>query len=325
METSAWKLHTANASAVFLLTAIVLSGTRAALLAIIAGSIAMFVMSPLRLQRKHVVTAGFALVVFALFAVSPAGTLLRARVVWSGDEPVGGARPLLWRDSLGMSAARPLAGFGPETYLSAFAPYQSEDLSRQFPDYHHESAHNLPLDALTSMGMPGLLLVWAWALVAWFATVTAWRSSSNIAAPLGAALIASATAGMFSAASPGPLLLSTLVIGILIAACPNEAPARVIPTKFAIPGGALAAVLAIALVAFGAIQTVYEFRLQRFSRQPSEATYQLMLAVELPGAADDLYASRMLQFQCQKRTNLVAYVTCVQQTLQAAARRSPDR
>jgi tetratricopeptide (TPR) repeat protein len=45
-----------------------------------------------------------------------------------------------------------------------------------------------------------------------------------------------------------------------------------------------------------------------------------MLSVSLPGAADDLYASRMLQLQCQKRTDLASYVGCTQQTLQAAAR-----
>jgi len=45
-----------------------------------------------------------------------------------------------------------------------------------------------------------------------------------------------------------------------------------------------------------------------------------MARTSLPGAADDLYASRLLQLTCQKRTDVASYVGCIQQTLQAAAR-----
>ena len=316
METQNWKQFS-NFAAGCILIAIVFTGTRAALLAVVAGGIGLLLMAPVRLQKKRMVVAAVAAAVFAAFFISPAGTLLRARVVWSGDEPVGGARPLLWRDSLTMSVARPLVGFGPETYLTAFAPYQSEDLSRLFPDYHHESPHNLALDSLTSMGIPGLFLMVAWAGLAGLAVKTAMRSSSKPTPPLGAALIASATASMFSAASLGPLLLTALVTGILIAWC---APDR--PITASVPGwtGLLGIAPALALIVFAAGFSVYEYRLEKFSIRPSEGAYQLVLGAALPGAADDLYASRLLQLECQKRTTLNSYVGCVQQMLQAAAR-----
>jgi O-antigen ligase len=324
IETAPWK-YVDQVAAVFIVAATIMSGTRAAILAIIAGVLGMLLMSPIRATRKHLVAAGIATVVFIAFAVSPAGTLLRARAVWSGDEPVGGARPLLWRDSLRMAAGRPLTGFGPETFLTAFAPYQSEDLSRQFPDFHHESPHNLGLDALTSTGLPGLLLMLGWGLMAWRAAVSALRHSSSLAAPLGGALIASATAAMFSAASPGPVLLSMVVTGILIAVGPPAAPDPKKATDVSrVPGrlawGALSALAVLGLLAFGGVLSVYEFRLQRFSLYPAESSYKAVLAASLPGAADDLYASRKLQLECQKHTDLGGYVICIQQTLRAAAR-----
>jgi O-antigen ligase len=318
IESGAWKRF-ATAAGVTIAIAIVLSGTRAAILAVVCGVAAMFVMqhSRFRILARNVVTAAAACVLCIAFYVSPAGALLRARVVWSGDEPLGGARPLLWRDSLHMAGARPLTGFGPETYLTSFAPWQSEDLSRLFPDYHHESPHNLALDALTSMGIPGLLLLLAWGILTWRAAAAARRSASVTAVPLAAACIASAAASMFSAASPGPLLLSFLALAILIAECPKQEaePARSIPLA-----RLWAPALAAAFLVFAGFLGVYEFRLQQFSRQPGEVSYRAMLRTSLPGAGDDLYASRLLQLACQRRTDIAGYVGCIQQTLQAAAR-----
>jgi O-antigen ligase len=311
--------YLAAMAAVAILSALVLSGTRAAILAVVCGAAAMVVLQPsrFRIRARGLVAAAAGCLLFTAFYFSPAGTLLRARVVWSGDEPLGGARPLLWRDSLQMLAARPLTGFGPETYLTAFAPFQSEALSRLFPDYHHESPHNLPLDAATSMGIPGLLLTAAWAALAWRAAAEARRSGFTVAIPLTAALIASAAAAMFSAASPGPLLLSFLVLAILVARSPASQP----ESTHSLPLAAVwAPALAAGFLVFAGFIGVYEFRLERFSRHPDEASWRATLRASLPGAADDVYASRMLQLQCQKRTNVASYVGCIQQTLQAAAR-----
>ncbi len=98
-----------------------------------------------------------AAIVFAAFYISPAGQHLRARVHWIGEDPAGGARLLLWRDSLKMAAAKPIAGFGPDNFVAEFPHYQSQELERAYPDFYNESPHNLFLDVLTSEGALGLL------------------------------------------------------------------------------------------------------------------------------------------------------------------------
>jgi hypothetical protein len=95
----------------------------------------------------------------AAFYMSPAGEKLRARVHWAREEPAGGARLLLWRDSLRMAAARWPAGYGPETFIASFARHQSADLSRAYPDFYHESPHNIFLDALVAQGVAGPVLL----------------------------------------------------------------------------------------------------------------------------------------------------------------------
>ncbi len=322
IDTAVWK-YLSTAAAICMCVAVLFSGTRSALLALVIGVAGMAFMSPsrVRIERRHVVTALAAAAIFAVFLTSGAGTLLRARAVWSQDEPLGGARPLLWRDSLRMAAAKPVLGFGPETFLTTFAPYQSESLSRMFPDFHHESPHNLLLDALTETGIPGLLLVFGWIVVAGYAVVSARRAAASIAVPLTAALLASATAAIFSAASPAPVLLTSVVVALLIAVCPPEmrGPSG-IRTIVRWPAAILATCVAIALLAFAGFFTVSEFRMQRFRAHPDESAYQSVLSASLPGAGEDLYISRVLQQQCGKKKSLAQFVNCWQQSMRAAGR-----
>jgi hypothetical protein len=167
------------------------------------------------------------------------------------------------------------------------------------------------------MGIPGLLLSGAWAALAARAAWAARRNGSAAAAALGAALIASVVASLFSAASLGPLLASLLALAMLVAASPSEPATEIHPFRVA---RAFAPAFAAAFIAFAGWLGVYEFRLHRFSLHPDEAAYRATARASLPGAADDLFASRMLQLQCQKRTDVASYAGCIQQTLQAAAR-----
>jgi len=93
----------------------------------------------------------------ALFYVSPAGLQLRSRARWFREDPAGGARFYLWRDSLSLLKQHWLLGSGPETFSVEFPRVQSRDLSRAFPEFYHESAHNMFLDTATAQGLPGLL------------------------------------------------------------------------------------------------------------------------------------------------------------------------
>ncbi len=154
-----WKLL-ARASSAAGMAAILLSGSRGALLALLLG---LSVVGALLRPRLRSLAAGVAaaVVAVALFYFSPAGERLRARLHWIGEDRAGGARLLLWRDTLRMAATRPIAGFGPDNFVAEFPRFQSVDLAQSYPDFFQESPHNMLLDALAAEGVPGLLALLA--------------------------------------------------------------------------------------------------------------------------------------------------------------------
>ena len=167
VENGAWR-WVARAAAFFCGAAILFSGTRSAMLAVLAGFAFLLVSPGIRFRRTHAATVLLTTSLLVVFYFSPAGTRMRARVQWSASEPLGGARPLLWRDSLRMAANRPLTGFGLETFAAEFPRYQSTDLARLLPAFYQESPHNTALDALMSEGIPGLVLALGWLASAGF-------------------------------------------------------------------------------------------------------------------------------------------------------------
>jgi O-antigen ligase len=268
--------------------AIVLSGTRSAILAVATGFLSLAFFTSFRPGRKHIV-AGLAFAgILAAFYFSPAGTRLKARVRWSSDEPVGGARPLLWRDSLNMAAARPLTGFGPETFAAAFPRYQSVALARLLPDFYHESPHNTALDALTEQGIPGLLIALSWAVLGGYAAL---RARSAVPA---SALIASCIASLFGAVTIGPLFGTLLVIAILVASDPPDRDAPPIPARLTV--AAFTVPVALCLAVFGIWLAASDFELAVFQRVVSTGLYDRIVRTGLPGAAEDLYCARRLGF-----------------------------
>jgi hypothetical protein len=295
--------------------AIVLSGTRSAMLAVAAGFLSQAVFPRFNPGRKHLL-AGLACAGLLLaFYFSPAGMRLRARVRWSSDEPIGGARPLLWRDSLHMSAARPWTGFGPETFPAEFPRYQSLELGRLLPDFYHESPHNIALDALTSEGIPGLLITLGWAVLGGYAAFhdrhrNGRRTQSPLGAALASALVASCVASMFGAATAGPIFATLLVIAMLISLDPEDPVSRLV-VKTA-PVFAVSAPIAVCLGIFGVTLAVADFNLARFQRAPSAALYSASQHTALPGAAEDLYCSRRLATACG--------LACAKTATEAAAR-----
>ncbi len=298
--------------------AIVLSGTRSAILAVAAGFVALAVFSGIRPGRRHVLGALLCAGLLLPFYFSPAGARLRARVRWSSDEPIGGARPLLWRDSLRMAAARPWAGFGPETFPAEFPRYQSVELARLFPDFYHESPHNLALDALTSEGIPGLLIVLAWAAVGGYA---GWGGRSATGAALAAALVASCVASMFGAATAGPIFATLLVIAMLVALeRPGLAESPPVNPRAAVL--AFSAPVAICLGIFGVTLATADFNLARFQRGANDATgwvalYNGSRRTALPGAAEDLYCARRLATSCGVNCARTANVAAARATMSA--------
>ena len=139
--------------------AILLSGTRSALVGLLIGAAVVWAWNRPRIGRRAVLAVAAVAVAAALFYYSPAGRQLRSRADWYADDVWGGVRLWLWSDSLAMGAQNWTHGRGPETFSAEFPRYQSAATARAFPNRYNESPHNLYLDALTAQGVPGLLVL----------------------------------------------------------------------------------------------------------------------------------------------------------------------
>jgi O-antigen ligase len=195
----------AKACASLALIAMLLTGTRAAFLGFAVGAVVWggikFRTSRAPAGRTLWRAAGFAgaaLLAGLVLYVSPVGQPLRGRSRWFAEDPWGGARPLLWRDSLRMGLARPLGGYGPETFRATFPHYESAALARAYPDFAHESAHNIFLDALVSQGLAGPLLLGAWCVLGFAAAIQIRGRHPDLAACLAAALAAGLVSQQFT-------------------------------------------------------------------------------------------------------------------------------
>jgi len=315
IETGGWRIA-ALAASVLSVLAVIFSGTRSAVLAVFAGFIALTFLSRWKPGRRHAIAGLLFLALFFGLFFSPPGTRLRARVRWSADEPIGGARPLLWRDSLRLAAAHPLAGFGPETFSAEFPRFQSVELARLFPDFYHESPHNTALDALTSEGIPGLLLLAGWA-------IPGWKARTKQTAPLGAALLASCTASLFSAVTVGPLFATLLVIAMLVSSAPELPTPRpaLKPALLIVPAG----VAAICLALFAALLARADYQLARVQSSPPDPAVAIRICdsaarAALPGAGEDLYCARRLATLCSAHANPVIRAACTETSTHSAER-----
>jgi O-antigen ligase len=133
--------------------AILLSGTRSAILAIAAGILITWgLCGSFSLQR--ILAFLLALAVFSVIVLSPQGSQVRERMKhWTEANP-GGPRAMVWLDTAKLVAAHPVMGSGPEAFPIVFAPCGSKALAQRFPDVRHESPHNIFLDAAVSQGIP---------------------------------------------------------------------------------------------------------------------------------------------------------------------------
>ena len=147
------------AVAVLSALAILLSGTRSALVGLLIGAVAVWAWNRHRIGRRAVLAAAAVTVAAGLFYYSSAGRKLRSRTDWYTDDVWGGVRLWLWSDSLAMGVQNWTHGTGPETFSPEYPQYQSVATARAFPNRYNESPHNVYLDALTAQGIPGLLIL----------------------------------------------------------------------------------------------------------------------------------------------------------------------
>ena len=299
MEKPGWARASARAIAVLAAVATLLSGTRSALLGLAAGIVVYVLVRRPRITRRSVALGAVGVACLALFFVSPAGTRLRARVQWSAADLWGGARLLLWRDSLTMAAQRPWTGFGPETFSVEFPAFQSLDLARAFPDFYHESPHNVFLDSLTAQGATGLLALMALAIFGFYVSTKLGREQR---APLVAGWAGLLVCHLFVVFIAPTAAYFYLWLAMLAGSAMDPEPSEALPIPrrawpvyaVAVTTGLVLAVYATRLiVADAALATVRRAAETGQIEQAAQA-YQTVLAWQPYGTGADLYYSRAM-------------------------------
>jgi O-antigen ligase len=308
--------------------AVFLSGTRAAIIGL-AGGVALLglllaLWRGVRITRAIVVGAGLVVAAAVVFYLSPAGLKMRARVHWSLQEPAGGARLLLWRDTLWMAASRWPVGYGPETFISSFARVQSAELGRTYPDFYHESPHNVFLDALAAQGMPGLLALAALSVVGFAAAWKARESQPEVASALAGGLAAMTISEQFTS-----FMLPTALAYYLLAAMLVSLTCRVAlkprPCGKRWPAVAAAVSFAGLLVTFAVRLIVAENALAAVRRDldtgllsDAAVEYIRFENWRTPGGGADLWYSRRLVQLAANSTDVTTRMRALQQAARAA-------
>src|ERR1035441_4228847 len=220
-----WRRMAAAAAAVALV-AMLLTGTRAAVLGLGAGGALWVWWSGYRIPRRVLAGAAMLAVCGVAFYISPPGRQLRSRVRWFVEDPWGGARPLLWRDSFRMGIRRPVAGFGPEVFSGTFPHFESKELAEAYPNFAHESPHNMFLDALVSQGIPGLIVLLGLCGAGFAAAWRLRRRNPQVAACLAAALTAGIVSQQFTAMTVPTAVLFFTTIGLAVGLTSKATPSR---------------------------------------------------------------------------------------------------
>ncbi|MCU1339992.1 MAG: O-antigen polymerase [Bryobacterales bacterium] len=280
--------------------ALVLAGSRGALLGLAVGA-AMLVW----LERPRMRTVAASLAIFAALAtafyVSPAGARLRARAFWINEDPAGGARLRLWHDSIVMSTVRPWTGFGPDNFVAEFPQYQSVELSRAYPDFYHESPHNVFLDALSGQGVAGVVLLALWIVVGVAAGLRAPPGTRPVAGALLGGLTASVVAHQFVVFIVPTAFVFYLGIGLLAGLEPTDSmpistPSS-IPLRAAIAACGVIAAVFLAVAGYRLVTADLALARVRRSLDAGDSRYAAALwesakGFRSAGVTADLYFSR---------------------------------
>jgi O-antigen ligase len=326
MESDRWKKVGAGAVCALAVLAIVLSGTRSAVLGLMAGALVFAVLRRSRIRARAVAIGLAAAVGLVLFFYSPAGGKLRARLYWSLDDARGGARLLLWRDSWRMSGHRPFSGFDLETFATEFPRFESVELARAYPDFYHESPHNMFLDVLAGEGALGLLvLVGLCGLALWSGR----RNSPALSAGFAAMLVCQQFAVLvFATALYFYLLIALLVIQDAPAQTREERTSIRWLLPFGLAVSLVLAVFALRLLVADRALAVAQHRLESDDASGAAQAYQVSLRWKPGGAGADLSYSMAMGQLASRSLIFGTRLQARQQAIEAgvrATRTSDDR
>jgi O-antigen ligase len=237
------------------LSAVVLSESRAAILAAIVGLVVLGVFAAVRAGWRRLVAvvlvplAALAVLVFAIPDT-------RSRVL--GLSPLAGStitdRFAIWNAAFEVIGKHPLLGVGPSGFLDAVpATYNPASGSTLGIATVIDSPHAWPLQFALAGGIPLLVLALAAAVVVLVVGIRAWNAERADLTLAGA--IASLVAGGFALAthltSPGTGILECLLIGIVVARAPRGVLKR--PARVAIRVGLAAWAVFLSVMAFSEI------------------------------------------------------------------------
>jgi O-antigen ligase len=296
--------------------AMLLTGTRAAMLGAAAGAGTWLFIRGLRITRNQAAIGAAILAAAAAFYFSPAGWNLRSRARWYSEDRSGGARPLLWRDTLRMAGARPIAGYGPEVFTAEFAKVESAELARQYPDFTYESPHNIFLDALAAQGVIGFLAL-AGVLALAFRGA---KSSPAFELLVLCALIAGTVSQCFTSFTIPTAVLVYTCAAILIGQHGKDVA---LPRALTIPLAAIFVFAALWTIAADHSLALAKQAIERGDATGAAAAYTRYESLRTPGAAADLWYSRASLGLAQKAAGPLARLQALAQA-QAAAARAPD-
>jgi O-antigen ligase len=216
-----WK-RAHEAVLVLAIAALILSGTRSALLGLAAGACVLIFAERVRIvNRTALARTGLAALSFAailvVFLLLPAGKGFRGRLTqWAGDR-AGGPRLLVWRDSMQLLRQHPIAGIGPEQFEQEFRKAESLELARAYPDAYHESPHNFFLEIAIGQGLIGLAVWLALLCIAFWCGWRNFKKGDSEASALSAALLAMIISLQFTPLTPVGELYLLAISGISIA------------------------------------------------------------------------------------------------------------
>lgn len=270
--------------------AIVLSGTRSAMLGLAVGILALLLWWKPRLNIRRALVAALIIAALAGFYFSPAGLKLRWRTQWYIVDISGGARLPLWRDSLRMASERLPAGFGPETFSNQFPRRQSLELARAYPDFYQESPHNVFLDVLVSQGLPGLLALGAFCVLA----LVSLPAAPPAVQAVGAGFLAGLVSQQFLCFTVPTAIFFYAMGSIPVVHCSSQAPARKL--RWLLPAALL---VALSLAAYAARLTIADALMAQVKTALAGGTPAVAAAKyaraerwQLPGGNPALYYAR---------------------------------
>ena len=309
VETSTRSRTFALSCAALSAVAILLSGTRAAVLGLLAGGLVWLFSQGFRVTRRMTAAAGVVVLAATMFYFSPLGWQLRSRARWFVEDPWGGGRVGLWRDSLRMALPRSAAGYGVEVFTAEFPHYESRELARVLPDFIYESPHNIFLDAWVAQGIPGLLLLASFCAVGLHGAL---RSGHPWLAAAIAAAIVSHQFAVFTA-PVAALFYITVALACALTFPPDEkrrslwlAPVAIALLYCAVRYTVADSALALARRAIDAGDTrTAGVHFERYSRR------------RFPGASADLWYSRAMLNLSRQRGDAAAFAHASGVALQA--------